>query len=570
MHKHTREPIITVLGHVDHGKTSLLDRIRGTVVASREAGQITQHIGATDVPFEVIKQVCGPMLDKLKLRIDVRGLLFIDTPGHAAFTNLRKRGGSVSDIAILVVDINEGFMPQTVEAINILRHYKTPFVVAANKVDAIKGFTRVDDSPEHIKREFYDKFYKLVGALSEHGFDSDMYNNITNFGKQVAIVPVSARTGYGTPELLMVIMGLAQQYLAGQLSVDIDSPGKGTILEVKEKKGLGVTIDVIIYEGRIKRGDLIVVGAEEPIITKVKALLRPMPLDEMSDPRDKFKHVDEVYAASGVRIVAPILENALAGAPVYVGGEELVGEVKKEIGAVEFTRDTLGVIVKADTLGSLEALVRMLEEAKIPIKRGGVGKVNKRDVVEASAVHAEEPLFGVILSFNSPVLDEAKTMAFDKNLKIFSSDVIYRLIEGYEDWAKKERESRKEEFVVPAKIKLMPKHVFRTCKPAIVGVEILVGKISVGQSLMRSDGKVVGRIKEMQLDKERIKDAKQGQQVAMSIEDVTIGRQINEGDVVYSFISNEEVAKIKTDQLSEEELKTLKEIKGMKRVKADS
>ncbi len=570
--KQTREPIISVLGHVDHGKTTLLDWIRGTVVASREAGGITQHIGATDVPFSVIKKICGRLLDSLSAKISIRGLLFIDTPGHEAFTNLRKRGGSVADLAILVVDINEGLMPQGIETIQILKHYKTPFVVAANKIDLIPGWrtnVKIDEQLERTRDEFYKKFYRLVGQLSEHNFEAHLFTNVRNFAKQIAIVPISAKNGEGIPELLMILIGLAQQYLGEQLSVEIDSPAKGTILEVKEERGLGTTVDVIIYEGVIRRNDPIVVGGKEPIVTKVKALLKPMALDEMRDPRERFQNVDAVYAASGVKIVAPNLEGALAGSPVYVGGSELVEDIKKEIEDVEIHTDKLGVIIKADTIGSLEALVKILSENNIPIRKGTIGKVSNLDVIEAYSVGMENRFLGIIIAFNSEVLNDARTLARDRGVKIFENNVIYKLIEDYEEWVEKEREmdrlKKAEKVVTPAKIKLLPKCVFRQSKPAIVGVEILAGTVHSGCRLMRRDGKVVGRIKEMQKEKETVKLAESGEAVAIAIENVTIGRQLNEGDIVYPFISSEDMAQINREELSEEELKVLKEIMEIKR-----
>ncbi len=571
MSSHTREPIISVLGHVDSGKTTLLDYIRGSVVASREAGGITQHIGATDVPFEAVREICGTLLDKIRIKINLRGLLFIDTPGHEAFTTLRKRGGSVSDLAVLVVDLNEGLMPQSIEAIEILRHYKTPFVVAANKVDAVRGWIRgvgLNEQPQHVRDEFYKKFYGLVGQISEHGFDSDLYSSINDFSKQIAIVPTSAKTGEGVPELMMVLMGLAQQYLAKQLSMEVTSPGKGTILEVKEETGLGTTIDVILYDGIIRKGDPIVVGsAKKPIVTKVKALLKPKALDEMRDPRERFKSVDEVYAAYGVKIVAVGLEGALAGAPVYVGGLELVKKVMEEIGEVEFSRDSVGVIVKADTLGALEALMKIMSDEGIPVRKASIGRVSKQDVVEASTISGENKFLGVVLAFNSSVLEEANDFAEKHNVRVFTSNIIYRLIEDYMKWVKDEREQdklrRKKEVVFPAKFTILPKHVFRQSKPAIVGIEVLVGKVKTGCRLMRSDGKVVGIIREMQSSGEKTESASAGDKVAISVDDVIIGRHLFEGDIIYPFVSFEDMARLKPEELSDDEKKVLKEIRDI-------
>ena len=569
MPKQSREPIISVLGHVDHGKTTILDQIRRTTIASGESGGITQHIGATDVPFDAIQKICGTLLKDVGIKL--QDLLFVDTPGHEAFTNLRKRGGSVADLAILVIDINEGLKPQTIESIEIIKHYRTPFVVAANKIDIIGGWMPgigLDNQMEHVKDEFYKKFYFLIHQLSQHNFDSDLYSNITDFTRQIAIVPVSAKTEEGIPELLMVLIGLAQQYLGKKLEIGLEKPAKGTILDVKEEKGLGTTIDVIIYDGHIKKDDWIVVGAKTPILTKVKALLRPKPLDELRDPKYKFSSIDEVYAAAGIKIVAPNLENAIAGAPVYVGGSDLIEKVKKEVESVEISTNKLGIIVKADTLGSLEAVIRILSSNDIPIRKGMIGGVTRGDVMEASAVRSSDKYLGVIWAFNSQISKEAEDIARDKNIKIFGSDVIYRLLEEYSLWKKQEMEIEKAEklkkAITPVKIKLLPKYVFRQSNPAIVGIEILVGKLSSGCRLMRDDGRVVGRVKGIQLKKETVKSAKVGDEVAISIEGVTIGRQLMEGDVVYSFISDEDMAKLNLDELSAEEIKILEDIRELK------
>ncbi|MFH1720987.1 MAG: translation initiation factor IF-2 [Candidatus Altiarchaeota archaeon] len=568
----TREPIIVVLGHVDHGKTTFLDYIRGSVIASREAGGITQHIGATDVPFEVIKDVCKGLLSESQLKVPLRGLLFIDTPGHEAFTNLRQRGGSVADLAVLVVDISDGLMPQSREAISILKQYKVPFIILANKVDSLSGWikdTPLEKQPQFVHEEFEKKYYNLIVELSEEGFDGDLFNNVRDFTKRLAIVPVSAKTGQGVPEALTLLVGLSQAFLTKRLTVAPNSPGKGTILEVKEEIGLGKTIDTIIYDGVIRKGDSIVVGAQIPIVTKVKALLRPKPLDEMRDPKEKFLNVKEVYAASGIKIVAPCLDTALAGAPVYVGGAELVEKVLEEIGSVEFESDKLGVVVKADTLGSLEALVKMLADKDIPIRKGTIGKVGKNDIITASAVSKENRFLGVILAFNSQILPEAEKTAEDLGLKILSAKVIYQLLDDYELWVKEEKESEKlasaKEHTPPAKVKLVPGCIFRQCKPAIVGVEVLAGTLRVGSRLMREDNSIVGRVKSMQCDKESIKDAACGSNCALAIDGAVMGRNLYPEDVLYAFLTNDDIAALDLESLSEDERLVLKEFRAIRK-----
>jgi translation initiation factor 5B len=575
MVEQTREPIISVLGHVDHGKTTLLDRIRSSVVASREAGGITQHIGATDVPFEVIEEITGGLLDKTKIKIPIRGLLFIDTPGHEAFTNLRKRGGSVADLAILVVDVNEGLMPQTLESIEILKQYKTPFVVAANKIDAISGWqagVKVAEQLPHVQTAYNEKVYKLIGDLSTKGFDCDIYSNINDFARTVAVIPVSGKTGDGLKELMMMLIGLAQTYLTKKLTVGLDSPAKGTILEVKETKGLGTTIDAIIYDGTMHVNDTIVVASRTPIVTKVKALLRPRPLDEMRDPKKQFKSVRSVYAASGVKIVAPHLENAMPGGPIYVGGAELIEKVKEEIGEVEFARDDLGVIVKADTLGSLEAMVRILEGEKIPVRKGSIGKVSKQDVIEASAVAKENRYLGVILAFSSSVLSDAQTLAQDSAIEILSSNVIYQILDDYKEWTGKLRARERMEMekcsATPCKFRILAGHVFRQSKPAIAGVEILAGTLRHGCRLMSERGNVCGRIRGIQSSGESITEAKGGEKVAVSFDDIVFGKNMSEGDTIYTFLNNDDAAKLNPETLTEDERQVLREMKKVKKGQA--
>ncbi|KUK16618.1 translation initiation factor IF-2, partial [Thermococcus sibiricus] len=473
--KKIRQPIIAVLGHVDHGKTTMLDRIRNTRVAEKEAGGITQHIGATEVPIEVVKQLAGPLLSLWKGEIKLPGLLFIDTPGHEAFTSLRARGGSLADLAILVVDINEGFQPQTIESIEILRKYRTPFVVAANKIDRIKGWKIVENEPflvnikkqdQRAVQELETKLWELIGKFYELGFQANRFDRVQDFRRELAIIPVSAKYGIGLPELLVLIAGLAQKYLEEKLKIEVEGPARGTILEVREEVGFGTTIDVIIYDGTLRKDDIIVVGGKDKaIVTKIRALLKPKPLDEIRDPRYRFDQVEEVSAAAGIKIAAPNLEEALAGSPVIAARtEEEIERAKREIleqiKSVIISTDKVGVIVKADTIGSLEALSKELQEKNIPIRKADVGNISKTDVMEALSVKEEEPLYGVVIGFNVKVNEDAEEVAKAKKIPIFVGNVIYKIIEDYEAWVKAEEEKKKKELLAqtkfPGVIKIFP------------------------------------------------------------------------------------------------------------------
>ncbi len=579
MKQEIRTPILSVLGHIDHGKTSLLDSIRGTAITAKEAGRVTQHIGATEIPIDTIKKICKP-LKRDWTGIEIPGLLFIDTPGHHAFASLRKRGSALADVAVLVVDVMEGFQPQTYESLNILRLLKTPFVVALNKIDRVSGWNSTNkpfiinykDQPDYARNELDARIYDMVGDLYDKGFSADKYDQIRDFAKTVGIVPLSAQTGEGIADLLLVLIGLSQKFFEMTLRLHLEKAGVGTILEKKEERGLGTTIDVILYDGKISVGDTIVGGGtdEEPIVTKVKALLKPRALQEIR-VEQRFERVKTVNAASGVKIVAPNIETALPGAQVRVVGEgdvleNVVKLVKSEIEEMKMETSPEGLIIKADTMGSLEALASELRDEEIDeIKKAEVGNISKRDVIDAGTV--KNRYSGVILGFNVDLLPDAKEMARENGIPVFISDVIYRLIEEYEDWMKGEKEKEKREIIerlpTPAKIKILPGCVFRQSKPAIVGVEVLGGKIQTGVDLIKADGTNIGTINEIQDKAESIKSAGLGMQVAISMKKPTVGRQINENDLLYVDISKEE-AKSLTGLLSADEEDVLEELMKLK------
>ncbi|MEM2263062.1 MAG: translation initiation factor IF-2 [Candidatus Bathyarchaeia archaeon] len=584
-----RQPIVCVLGHVDTGKTLLLDKIRKTSVQAREAGGMTQHIGASFFPVETLKQMIGPLLSAFRGEIEIPGLLVIDTPGHEAFANLRRRGGSVADIAILVIDILRGFEAQTYECIEILKARKTPFLVAANKIDRIPGWKSYPDTPflksyqlqdKYVQEDLDNRLYEIIGTFSRLGFRADRFDRIKDFTRTVAIVPTSAKTGEGIVELLAVLVGLTQQYLKKRLQTTV-GPAKGTVLEVEEEPGLGLTLNTIIYDGTLKRDDLIVVGGKEkPIITRVRAILVPKPLDEIRDPRDKFSSVEAISAAAGVKIVAPDLEGALAGAPLYAvpDGEDVekyVRLVSEEIEKIRIATDIDGVVLKADTLGSLEAIAENLRRQGVPIRLADIGDVSKRDVTEAAIVKEHEPLYGAILAFNVKVLPDAEEEAKNTGVQIFREKIIYHLIDNYISWLKAQREAKLsaefEKLVKPGKIRILEGYVFRRAKPAIVGVEVLAGRIKPKYTLLRAeDGEEVGEIQQIQEKGKALPEAKQGMQVAISLDKPMVGRHIFENDILYVKVPEQHakaLLKEFADRLTPDEQEALNEYVNLMRKK---
>ena len=564
-----RQPIVVVLGHVDSGKTSLLDNIRGTAVQAREVGGITQHIGASFLPVETIKEITGPLYAKLALaEAAIPGLLVIDTPGHEIFANLRTRGGSAADIAIVVVDVNKGFEAQTIESMDILKKRRVPFVVALNKVDMVAGWrTSTRFVSEDVKKQdtsvqtlLDEKIYNVVGMLSRLGYPSEAFWRVKDFTKEVAIVPVSARTGVGMAELLAVLVGLTQQYMGKKLERHTKDAARGIVLESNEETGLGPSANIILLDGILHQGDSIVVGKRDGAVsTRIKALLLPKPLDEMRDPRDKFKQVDEVVAAAGLKITSPDLEGVLAGSPVYVynnsqrnSKEELdrlklliESEVKN---AIVSNTQTSGVVLKCDTIGSLEAIVDLLKKANVAIRMADIGNITRRDVVEAAAVKENDRYLGVLLGFSVKVLEDAQKEAQDRGVKIFNEQIIYNLVRSYTDWVTYQREHEElilfNELPPICKFQFLKGFMFRRNDPAVFGAEIQVGRLRQKVHVINEEGRKVGTIHQIQESGKAIDEATAGMQVAVSVKEPTIGRQINEGDIFYTDLNSRQAKQL--------------------------
>ena len=580
-----RSPIVSVLGHVDHGKTTLLDYIRGSTVADREAGGITQHIGATEIPNDTIEEICGNFISRLTIKDLIPGLFFIDTPGHAAFTSLRKRGGALADLAVLILDINEGFKPQTFEALNILKMYKTPFIVVANKIDMIIGWEAHEgvsfkesfsQQAPSVQQELDTKVYEIVGTLHKEGFQSERFDRVSNFASQITIIPISARTGEGIIEVLAMLLGLAQEYLTEQLEIDEDAPAKGTVLEIKEETGLGLTIDSIIYDGVLRTNDEIALmtSSNEVLTTKIRSILRPLPLEELRDSKKKFQKFDEVVAAAGIKIAAPNLDDVISGSPLRVLSDEenVEEEILKEIEDITISTEDEGILVKADTLGSLEAIVKLLKDLQIPIREANIGDVNRRDIINSSIALNEDDAHGAIIAFNVDVHPNSLEDLNNSDVKLFKGDVIYQIIEEYEAWIDEMEQAKKKAFydaiIKPAKFMSLPKLVFRQSKPAIIGIESLSGTIKQGQTLINKNGEYVGVIASMEDKGETLPSIPRGQRVAMAIKDAIVGKHFDEGDELYVDVPEKHYKFIERefkDKLTEDEFETLYEFVEIKR-----
>jgi translation initiation factor 5B len=567
-----RQPIITVAGHVDHGKTSILDCFRGSSIQESEAGGITQKISFTKYPLEQIKKTC-PLIKEKNIDIQIPGFLFIDTPGHAAFTNLRKRGGSLADLAILVVDIKEGIKPQTAEVISLLKANKTPFVIALNKIDTISGWPQKDSIKDslnnlalNVKQEFETSLMIFQGALQSHGFNSSLYYDIKDFTKEIALVPCSAKTNQGISELLFVLSGLSEKFLSDQLKISEDS--KGVILEIKKDKAME-NIEAILYDGKLKDNDKLAIatfdGASE---VKIRALHEIKPLS------NKYESKKEVVAATGIRLQLTNKEGLLPGMPfqkINNNFKELKEQFKKEIsGTVKI--DNSGIIVKADSLGSLEALLTLLKQSNIKVVKAGIGPINKKDLISAKANLEINPLDSIVIGFNVEMEEELKL----GKIKVLTNEVVYKLIEDLEEWRKiKHSEMERErllELSTICKIEILPAHVFRNSNPAIFGAKILAGKLKSQQILIDDGDNNLAKTKGIQSENHSVEEATEKMEVAISLPGINFERQLKDKKFLYSQISESEFKKFKKnkDLLSQEEIKLLQEIAEIKRKKNES
>jgi translation initiation factor 5B len=566
-----RQPIVTVVGHVDHGKTSILDRLRESCIQEREAGGITQKISFTLYPLEKLKSAC-PLIEKSNVKLGFPGFLFIDTPGHAAFTNLRKRGGSLADLAILVIDINEGIKPQTAEVIQILKHNKVPFIIALNKIDNISGWRKqnedliksIESQPQNIKQVFDEKYMVLLGSLNSHGFDADLFYKIKDFSKKIALVPCSAKTGEGIQELIMVLCGLSQKYLENKL--ELGKEAKGVVLEIKKEKEHSYT-EAILYDGELSKKDEIAVSSfeGEPIISKIRIL------EEIQDLCSTFKPVERLQASTGLRMQLVEKTEILPGMPfvLYKGDKEEIQKIFKKELSENIQTQKAGIIAKADSLGSLEALLTMLKESNISVVKAGIGKINKSDIISAKANLDINELDAIIVGFNTELDEDAQEIK--GNVKILKDDVIYKLIEDLVEFrTEKKKEIEKKRMIglaSIAKLKLLKQYVFRNTSPAIFGIRVEAGKITPGLNLVDQKGEKVGRIKNLQSENKSVEEAKEGQELAISIPGINYERRMKEVEFLYPDLTESQFRNFKKnkDLLSSKEIAVLQEISEIKR-----
>eukprot|EP00057_Strongylocentrotus_purpuratus_P023372 XP_011677846.1 PREDICTED: eukaryotic translation initiation factor 5B [Strongylocentrotus purpuratus] len=589
---HLRSPVVCVLGHVDTGKTKILDKIRHSNVQDGEAGGITQQIGATMIPQQAIQDQTKMCREFAKEEMKIPGLLIIDTPGHESFSNLRSRGSSLCDIAILVVDIMHGLEPQTIESINLLKQKKTPFIVALNKIDRLfewKSSPQTDvtnaikKQKRHTRDEFEERTKNIITEFAEQSLNAALFNDNPDPKTYISLVPTSAISGDGMGNLMALIVTLSQTLLAKRIA--FSEMLQCTTLEVKSLPGLGTTIDVILVNGTLREGDTIVVaGQEGPIVSQVRGLLMPQPLKELRVKNQYAKH-KEIKGAQGVKVLAKDLEKALAGLPMLVAEqpdeieiyrEEVAHLLKAALTSIKMSER--GVYVQASTLGSLEALLEFLRTSKIPYSGINIGPVHKKDVMKASVMLEHDGQYAVILAFDVKVERDAQEMADREGIKVFQADIIYHLFDRFmayrEELKKRNKELHKHIAVFPCKLRILSQHIFNARNPIVMGVSVEGGIVKQGTPIIvpSRENCEIGVVSSLELNHKMVDTARKGQEICIKIENVSgdapkmYGRHFDHTDLLVSKISRESIDAVKTyfrDELEKPDWQVMIELKKL-------
>lgn len=586
-----RAPIVCILGHVDTGKTKILDKLRRSNVQLGEAGGITQQIGATFLPIENFKDHIAKLSSKFLIPLKIPGILLIDTPGHASFQNLRSRGSSLCDIAVVIINIMKGIEKQTLESLDLLRQRRTPFIIALNQIDRIYQWKStefgafresLDKQKNSQKREFNKLVQDNITQLIKNNLNTALYDENDNMKEYINLVPTSAITGEGMPDLIGLLSFLSQKYLLRK--IEFKNEVQCTILEVKVLESIGTTIDVILVNGTLKVGDKIIIGGLfGPIRTQIKIILTPHPMKEMRVKCEYDRH-DVIKGAIGVKLFCPDLENALAGSPLYVykteaEAEQYSNEITKDFNSIvkDFLSKTgKGIMVQASTLGSLEAILTFLHEQKIQVSVVGVGNLNKKDVIKMQTMHAkqENPLKEdlVILAFDNKVMPEAQQFADANNIKIFNDNIIYHLFDSYIEFKKEcalERKKQKEkEAIFPCILKIV---MFINKKdPLIIGVDVVEGILKVGTPLYCPEKKLaIGVVEGMEKSYKPINNVRPvdgSVSIRMKVADssLTAGRHFDEKCTFISQITRNSIDALKEyfrEDMTNDDWKTVIKLK---------
>ncbi len=484
-------------------------------------------------------------------------------------------------MAILVVDIVHGLEQQTLESIELLKARKTPFIVALNKVDRIYGWKpqaysnwkeTFESQSQGVKDEFNGLLRYTITKFAEIGYNASLFSENPNDKKYISLVPTSAISGEGIPDLVRLILELSEKYLKMEIKEEVEC----TILEVKNTEGFGVTLDVILSNGELKAGDRIgFCGSDGPILTTIRTLLIPQPLKMNS----QYQKVERVRASQGVKIFAHDTDKAIAGSRVFVVHENEEEVKKKLVDDTTLDLSPEGLHVVASTLGSLEALLSFLKKSDVPVSHVSVGQIKKKDLVIAQAASEKNKEYGAILVFDTVLDKETKDTASKMNLRVLEAKIIYHLLDQYKAFVEEIRAKDKETFsgeaIFPVQLSIVPNCIFTKRSPLILGVHVDSGTLKIGTPLcVFKEGEEMihmGNVTSIENNKKNVTKALKGQKVAIKIETRQnesgrmYGRHFSEASLFYSVLTRRSLDVLKQafrDEMDEEHVELIVKIKN--------
>ncbi len=572
-----RSPIMCIMGHVDTGKTKLLDNIRNTNVQDGEVGGITQQIGASFIPL-------GTLYNRTKnTNIKIPGLLMIDTPGHEAFSNLRQRGSSLCDIAIIVIDIMGGLEQQTIQSINMLIKSNIKFVFALNKIDRLYGWISNDKidiqtalNENHVSDgEFKNRLHDITTQIMELGLNAKLFWDNDSRDDTISICPISAKTGEGIHDLLNVVIDICQNDISDNIIFKDEL--KCIVMEKTINETLGDSIDVILINGTLKKGDTISLQTNDGIInTTIKNLLTPPPNKE-SRIKSEYIHHELVKGSMGVKIVSNDINKAIVGTQIYLSSDDLIDTLVPETSTMKLQEE--GVIVYASTQGSLEALVHYLQnecKPSVPISNVFIGSITKKQILKLSINKTSKKEFSTILAFNVNIEDEALQLANKNGITIFSAEIIYHLFDFYTKYRQDVINERKTLYrpqaIFPCTLKILEKHIYNKKNPLIFGVTVLDGNLHVGTPIIALDTKTyIGKVTSIQLNNNEVNIANKGTDVCIKVDNdqnpnIMYGRHFDHKNPLCSAITRASIDIIKNyfkDEATNEDAKLIVKLKSL-------
>ena len=611
-----RCPIFTIMGHVDTGKTTLLDYLRKTSVQSHEAGGITQQIGTTLLTRDIIsKQInlSDANLDaNLKIDIKIPGLLLIDTPGHESFEILRKLGSKLADIAIVIIDIMHGLEPQTIESIKFLKESNVPFMFVLNKIDRLYGWNNqnlsgnklLDAQNFNTKEEFYSRFKQIQTQIMIQGINSELYWSNTSVDDTINIIPISAVTGQGISDLLTCIINYSQTFLSEQIKWVEQL--ECIIMEISNDNTYGYTLDCILKNGQLSKGDTIQIQSHSNIIkTKIKNILT-IPENKDSKYISKYTQHQTIKGTCQIKIVASNIETSQIGSKIFLIPNETksksfsIEKVEIEEKVEEQNKIQLnsqGICIFTSTKGSMESFIQYAQTNTelinpIQIAYTSIGNVNKKELVKFNLINTSSTL-GItdiinslenelkpenicVLAFEVEIDKEAIQYAKDNKIHIFHDNTIYRLFNQYKEFANTLYLDRKEKMrtntVFPCILKIIESNIFNKKNPLIIGVEVLEGTLHLGTPLIIIPSKtLIGKVVGIQVNKQDVKVGKTGQSICIKIDNISnpgimYGRHFTHKDLLYPNITRASIDLLKKyfkKDISKEDIGLLVKLKKL-------